>query len=124
MANFGLIGSLLIAMGLLVILASALTPLVEKLLFRLGDSHTGEQDKARHKAVRDRLQLLAKRESELTKTADLRLEELIHAGELEQALLLARERLHEMHLQGRAEPEELYRHYIAELEERLGSGAG
>jgi hypothetical protein len=121
--DLGLTGLLLIAGGLLIIVAALLSPWISHFFFYSSDIIAPYINKGQHRSVHDRQRLLARREAELTKTADLRLEELIHAGELEQALALAREHMREMHEQGRAEPEALYRRYIAELEERLGRRA-
>ena len=120
MMYIGLAGLLLVIFGLLYILAAFGAIWLGNFFFWLADSWGIQFDRKRHASVVKLIDQLASRRANLTKTADLELDELIHAGEHKQALALARERLREMHLQGRAEPEALYRCYVAELEQRLG----
>ena len=119
MPNFGLAGVLLIVFGLAYILSAFGAIWLGNFLFWLADSWGIQFDRERHASLVKFMDKIADRRANLTTTADLRLEELIHAGELEQALMLAQEQLREMHLQGRSEPEALYRRYIDELTARL-----
>ncbi len=119
MLYLGLIGLLLIIFGLAYIVSAFGAIWLGNFLFWLADSWGVQFDRERHASVVKLMDKIAVRRATLTTTADLRIEELIHAGELEQALLLAHEQMREMHLQGRAEPEALYRRYIEELCARL-----
>jgi hypothetical protein len=119
MMYIGLAGVLLIVFGLSYILSAFGAIWLGNFFFWLADSWGIQFDRERHASVVKLMDKIADRRATLTTTVDLRIEELIHAGELEQALLLAHDQMREMHLQGRAGPEALYRRYVDELTARL-----